>query len=37
MHDEWQSGELQYLSEESIAQLKPTSGTGSIAATDSGE
>jgi transposase-like protein len=25
MHDEWQSGERRYLSEESVAQLKPTS------------
>jgi hypothetical protein len=31
-HDEWQSGERQYLSEESTAQLKPTSDCGSIAA-----
>ncbi len=37
MHDEWQSGERRYLSEGSMAQLKPTSDTGDIAAIDSGE
>lgn len=37
MHDEWQSGERRYLSEGSMAQLKPTSDTGRIAAIDSGE
>jgi putative transposase len=37
MHDEWQSGERRYLSEGSMAQLKPTSDTGGIAAIDSGE
>jgi putative transposase len=37
MHDEWQSGERRYLSEGSMALLKPTSDTGSIAAIDSGE
>jgi hypothetical protein len=33
-HDEWQSGERRYLSEGSMAQLKPTSDTGGIAAID---
>jgi putative transposase len=37
MHDEWQSGERRYLSEGSMAQRKPTSDTGGIAAIDSGE
>jgi hypothetical protein len=37
MHDEWQAGERRYLSEASMAQLKPTSHTGHIAAIDSGE
>jgi putative transposase len=37
MHDEWQSGERRYLSEGSMAQLKPTSDTDTIAAIDSGE
>ena len=37
MHDEWQSGQRRYLSEGSMAQLKPTSDTGDIAAIDSGE
>jgi len=37
MHNERQSGERRYLSEESMAQLKPTSDTGDIAAIDSGE
>ena len=32
MHDEWQSGERHYLSEGSMAQLKPTSETGGIEA-----
>jgi len=36
MHDEWQSGERRYLSEGSMAQLKPTSDTDTIAAIDSG-
>jgi hypothetical protein len=36
-HDEWQSGERRYLSEGSMAQLKPTSDTGGIAAIDSGK
>jgi hypothetical protein len=35
LHDEWQSGERHYLSEESTAQLKPTSDTGGLAAIDS--
>jgi transposase-like protein len=37
MHDEWQSGERRYLSEGSMAQLKPTSDTDTIAAINSGE
>jgi putative transposase len=37
MHDEWQLGEGRYLSEGFVAQLKPTSDTGGIAAIDSGE
>jgi putative transposase len=37
MHDEWQSGERRYLSEGSMALLKPTGDTGTIAAIDSGE
>ncbi|MCW2502149.1 MAG: putative transposase [Actinomycetia bacterium] len=37
MHDEWQAGERRYLSEGSMAQLKPTSDTGVIAAIDRGE
>ena len=37
MHDEWQSGERRYLSEGSMALLKHTGDTGSIAAIDSGE
>jgi len=36
MHDEWQSGERRYLSEASMAQLKPTTDTDTIAAIDSG-
>ena len=36
MHDEWQSGERRYLSEGSMAQLKPTSDTDTTAAIDSG-
>jgi putative transposase len=36
MHDEWQSGERRYLSEGSMAQLKPTSDTDTVAAIDSG-
>ncbi len=37
MHDESQSGERHYLSEGSMAQLKPTCDTGGIAAIGSGE
>ena len=37
MHDQWQSGERRYLSEGSMALLKHTGDTGSIAAIDSGE
>jgi putative transposase len=36
MHDEWQSGERRYLSEGSMAMLKPTGDTDVIAAIDSG-
>jgi putative transposase len=36
MHDEWQSDQRHYLSETSMAQLKPTSHTEPIAAIDSG-
>jgi hypothetical protein len=32
IHDEWQSGDRRYLSEASIAPLKPTSDTKTIAA-----
>jgi putative transposase len=37
MHDEWQSGDRRYLSEGSMALLKPNGDTGTIAAIDSGE
>jgi putative transposase len=37
MHDEWQAGERRYLSEGSMALLKPASDTAVIAAIDSGE
>jgi putative transposase len=37
MHHEWQSGQRHYLSEGSMARLKPTSDAGGIAAIDSGE
>jgi hypothetical protein len=37
MHDEWPSGERHYLSDEAMAQLETTSGTGGIAAIDGGE
>ena len=37
MHDEWQSGDRRYLSEGSMALLKPASDTAVIAAIDSGE
>jgi hypothetical protein len=36
IHDEWQPGQRHYVSERSMAQLKPTSDTGGIAAIDSG-
>jgi len=37
MHDEWQSGDRRYLSEGSMALLKPNSDTQTIAAINSGE
>jgi transposase-like protein len=37
MHDEWQSGDRRYLSEGSMALLKPNDDTGTIAAIDSSE
>ncbi len=37
MHDEWQSGDRRYLSEGSMALLKPNGNTGAIAALQSGE
>ena len=37
MHDEWQSGDRRYLSEGSMALLKPNGDTGTIAAINSGE
>jgi putative transposase len=37
MHDEWQSGDRRYLSEASMALLKPNGHTGSIAAIESGD
>jgi putative transposase len=37
MHDEWQSGDRRYLSEGSMALLKPNRNTGPIAAIVSGE
>ena len=36
MHDEWQSDQRRYLSEASMAQLKPTSHADTIAAINSG-
>jgi len=36
VRDEWPSGERRYLSEASMAQLKPTSDTDHVAAVDSG-
>jgi transposase-like protein len=36
MHDEWQSSDRRYLSEGSMAQLKPASDTDTVAAIDSG-
>jgi putative transposase len=35
MHDKWHAGERRYFFEASIALLKPTGHTGSIAAIDS--
>jgi putative transposase len=37
MHDEWQSGDRRYLSEGSMALLKPKADTHPIAAIDTGE
>ena len=37
MHDEWQSGDRRYLSEASMAKLKPTSNTGAVAAIGAGD
>jgi hypothetical protein len=37
MHDEWQSGDRRYLSEASMALLKPNGDTDTIAAIDNGE
>ena len=37
MHDEWQSADRRYLSEGSMALLKPASDTAVIAAINSGE
>jgi putative transposase len=37
MHDEWQSGDRRYLSEASMAPLRPNSDTQVIAAINSGE
>jgi len=37
MHDEWQSGDRRYLSEGSMALLRPKTDTDVIAAIDSGE
>jgi hypothetical protein len=37
MHDEWQSGDRRYLSEGSMALIRPNGDTGTIAAIDSGE
>ncbi len=37
MHDEWQSGDRRYLSEGSMALLKPSGDTDTIAAINSGE
>jgi putative transposase len=36
MYDEWQSGNRRYLSEGSMAMLKPSCDTDAIAAIDSG-
>ena len=37
MHDEWQAGDRRYLSEASMAQLNPTSDTGTVAAIAAGD
>ena len=37
MHDEWQTGDRRYLSEGSMALLRPTTDTDVIAAINSGE
>jgi hypothetical protein len=37
MHDEWQSGDRRYLSEASMALLKPNDDTDNLAAIDNGE
>ena len=37
MHDEWQISDRRYLSEGSMAQLKPTSNNESVAAISAGD
>ena len=37
MHDEWQVSDRRYLSEGSMAQLNPTSDTGTVAAIQGGD
>jgi putative transposase len=37
MHDEWQVSDRRYLSESSMALLKPTSDTGPVAALPAGD
>jgi putative transposase len=37
MHDEWQVSDRRYLSEGSMALLKPTSDTGPVAALSAGD
>ena len=37
MHDEWQVSDRRYLSEGSMALLKPTSDTGLVAALSAGD
>ena len=37
MHDEWQVSDRRYLSEGSMALLKPTSDTGLVAAIPAGD